>query len=155
MPRRSPHSLRAEVPGPRRGGAISTLLVGACPGPPWCADVHTYLFVDGLDLMARSHHGAAGLRPGQLLRPGGPLHPADAARQVRVASLDPSDPGAGGLDIRLGLRGGTVVWSDLMYPGFDGRVVVEARFHLGAVPGGDRAGARRTRQNHRDFRCRF
>ncbi|WP_331766028.1 hypothetical protein [Embleya sp. NBC_00896] len=30
----------------------------------------------------------------------------------------------------MGLRGETVVWSDLMYPGLDGRVVVEARFHL-------------------------
>ncbi|MEU0939818.1 hypothetical protein [Embleya sp. NPDC005971] len=97
--------------------------------------MHTYIFVDGLDVVARGYEGAVGVHPGVLLRPGGPLYPTDVVRRVRVAFGDPSDSGAGGVDIRLGLRGETVVWSDLMYPGPDGQAVVEARFHLGQYVG--------------------
>jgi hypothetical protein len=49
-------------------GAVSTLLISACPGPPSCAAVRTYLFVDGLDVVARSDSRMAGLDPRRLLR---------------------------------------------------------------------------------------
>ncbi|WP_286158026.1 hypothetical protein [Streptomyces sp. CB03911] len=110
-------------------GAVSTLLVTACPGPPVCSAVHTYLHVDGLDLIGRSHHGATGDHPDRLLRPGGPLHPLDQARTVDVTSQE-HGPGAASVRIRVRLRGATVIWGDLMYPGGDGRVVEEVRFDL-------------------------
>ncbi|MET7692968.1 hypothetical protein ABZT06_34265 [Streptomyces sp. NPDC005483] len=90
--------------------------------------MHTYLFVDGLDLMARSDSRMAGLGPGRLLRPGGPLWPTDMPCTVEVAADDP--PGPGRLTLRVRLRGETVVWSDLMYPGVDGRPVECVRFRL-------------------------
>jgi hypothetical protein len=34
------------------------------------------------------------------------------------------------LTVRVKLRGETVVWSDLMYPGPDGRPIEEVRFRL-------------------------
>ncbi|MFJ2592921.1 hypothetical protein [Streptomyces erythrochromogenes] len=71
MPRRSPRKLRAGAPG-SPGDAVSTLLISTCPGPPVCTAVHTYLFVDGLDVITRSDRRMAGLAPGLLLRPGGP-----------------------------------------------------------------------------------
>ncbi|MFD5621045.1 hypothetical protein [Streptomyces yangpuensis] len=129
MPRRSPRELRAPVSG-GRSGALGTLLVGACPGPPVCTAVHTHLFVDGLDVITRSDSRMAGLAPGLLLRPGGPLHPADTPRTVDVAAPEGPDPGPDRLTVRVRLRGGTVVWSDLMYPGADGVVVEEVRFRL-------------------------
>ncbi|MEU9863686.1 hypothetical protein AB0D99_22705 [Streptomyces sp. NPDC047971] len=109
---------------------MSTLLISACPGPPVCAAVHTHLFVDGLDLIARSDAGMAGLQPGRLLRPGGPLYPADMPRAVDLAAQVRPEPGPRGLTVTIRLRGKTVVWSDLMYPGGDGRPVEEVRFHL-------------------------
>ncbi|BAJ32928.1 MULTISPECIES: hypothetical protein [Kitasatospora] len=63
---------------------ISTLLLGVCPGPPQCTATHTYLFVDGLDLISRSNVNARGAVPGRLLRPGGQLWPTDRARTVDV-----------------------------------------------------------------------
>ncbi|WP_329208937.1 hypothetical protein OG257_18945 [Streptomyces sp. NBC_00683] len=93
--------------------------------------MHTYLFVDGLDVIGRSDSGAVGLRPDTLLRPGGPLYPADAARSVGVASSQGhsgSDPAT--LHIRVRLRGATVVWSELMYPGLDDGVIEEVCFDL-------------------------
>ncbi|MEV6679527.1 hypothetical protein AB0N09_22120 [Streptomyces erythrochromogenes] len=129
MPRRSPRRLRAGAPaGP--GDAVSTLLIGTCPGPPACTAVHTYLFVDGLDVITRSDRRMAGLAPGRLLRPGGPLHPTDAPRTVAVAAEVGPDPGPDRLTVRVRLRGETVVWSDLMYPGADNMVVDEVRFRL-------------------------
>ncbi|WP_328718184.1 hypothetical protein OHT52_01110 [Streptomyces sp. NBC_00247] len=92
--------------------------------------MHTHLFVDGLDMIARSHSGAVGLHPRRLLRPGGPLYPADAIRDVNVASVVPSEPSAGGLVVRMRLHGETVVWTDLMYPDLQGRLVDEVRFDL-------------------------
>ncbi|MEU9562254.1 hypothetical protein AB0D16_09455 [Streptomyces sp. NPDC048161] len=92
--------------------------------------MHTYLFVDGLDMIARSHSGAAGLHPRRLLRSGGPLYPTDAVRDVSVASVVPSEPNAGGLVVRVRLQGETVVWTDLMYPDLQGRLVDEVRFDL-------------------------
>ncbi|GAB7109315.1 hypothetical protein JCM4814A_76290 [Streptomyces phaeofaciens JCM 4814] len=109
---------------------MSTLLVGACPGPPVCAGVHTYLFVDGLDVVARSDGRMAGLGPGRLLGPGGPLYPTDRPRTVEVAAQERPDPGPDRLTVRIGLRGGTVIWSGLMYPGPDGGPVEEVRFRL-------------------------
>lgn len=100
-----------------------------------CTAVHTYLFVDGLDLISRSDSGSAGMDPERLLRPGGPLYPRDAARSVRLASRERSDPDSAGLHIRVRLRGETVVWSELMYPGLDHGVVEEVRFHLGQYLG--------------------
>jgi len=50
---------------------------------------------------------------------------------VRVASLDSSEPDAGGLDIRVRLQGETVIWGDLMYPDRESLVTEEVRFHLG------------------------
>ncbi|MET9466163.1 hypothetical protein ABZY44_15460 [Streptomyces sp. NPDC006544] len=129
MPRSSPRTLRSAGPvGP--AGALSTLLVTACPGPPVCPAVHTYLFVDGLDLVARSDGAMAGLDPRRLLRPGGPLYPADTPREAGLAA--PRGPGHGAerLTVRIRLRGGTVIWSGLMYPGSDGEVVEEVRFRL-------------------------
>jgi hypothetical protein len=46
--------------------------------------VHTYLFVDGLDVVARSDSRRAGLDPSRLLRPGGPLYPTDTPCTVDV-----------------------------------------------------------------------
>ncbi|MFI8454567.1 hypothetical protein [Kitasatospora sp. NPDC085464] len=109
---------------------VSTLLVGVCPGPPVCRAVHTYLFVDGLDVIARSHDGAAGGHPSRLLRPGGPLHPADQPRSVELGTQGQGPDTALAVRIRVRLRGRTVFWSDLMYPGADGRVIEEVRFDL-------------------------
>ncbi|GAA2116132.1 hypothetical protein GCM10009759_61480 [Kitasatospora saccharophila] len=124
-------------PGRRQGqgqgplpGRVSTLLTGVCPGPPQCGAVHTYLFVDGLDLITRSHVGAAGAPPGLLLRPGGPLWPTDRARTVNVAALGRDGSDAPEVEIRVRLRGRNVVWSGLMYPGVDGGAIEEVRFDL-------------------------
>ncbi|MFE3285030.1 hypothetical protein ACFXJJ_18195 [Streptomyces sp. NPDC059233] len=95
-----------------------------------CTAVHTHLFVDGLDFVTRSDSRMAGLDPALLLRPGGPLHPADSPRTVDVAARVGPDPGPERLSLRIRLRGGTVIWSDLMYPGPDGGVVEEVRFRL-------------------------
>ncbi|MDX3756663.1 hypothetical protein ACWDBO_00775 [Streptomyces mirabilis] len=130
MPRRSPRELRATVPDGRSEGAASTLLISACPGPPACAAVHTYLFVDGLDVVARSDSRMAGLDPGRLLRPGGPLCPTDMPCNVDVAAQEQPEPGPDRLTIRVRLRGEAVIWSDLKYPGLDGRVIEEVRFRL-------------------------
>ncbi|MER5409604.1 hypothetical protein [Streptomyces sp. NPDC002769] len=130
MPRRSPRELRATVPAGRSAGAVSTLLISTCPGPPVCAALHTYLFVDGLDVVARSDSRMAGLDPMRLLRPGGPLRPADMPCRVEVAAQERPEPGPDRLTVRVRLRGETVVWSGLMYPGLDGRVVEEVRFRL-------------------------
>ncbi|MFF3408902.1 hypothetical protein ACFYW8_22350 [Streptomyces sp. NPDC002742] len=109
---------------------MSTLLISACPGPPVCAAVHTYLFVDGLDVIARSDSRMAGLEPGRLLGPGGPLCPRDMPHTVEVASQERPEPGPGRLTVRVRLRRETVIWSDLMYPGLDGRGITEVRFRL-------------------------
>ncbi|MFE1288511.1 hypothetical protein [Streptomyces sp. NPDC058751] len=109
---------------------MSTLLISTCPGPPVCADVHTYLFVDGLDLVTRSDSSALGLHPRRLLRPGGPLYPTDAPREVRVADRGPPGPARDGLTVTVQLQGETVVWSGLSYPDLDHGVVEEVRFHL-------------------------
>ncbi|MET8169333.1 hypothetical protein ABZT34_34640 [Streptomyces sp. NPDC005329] len=106
------------------------MLVGACPGAPACVAVHTYLFVDGLDVVARSDSRMAGLDPRRLLRPGGPLHPTDMPSEVEVAARERPERGPEKLTFRIRLRGGTVIWSDLMYPGPDGRLVEEVRFRL-------------------------
>ncbi|WP_330308120.1 MULTISPECIES: hypothetical protein [unclassified Streptomyces] len=98
--------------------------------------MHTYLFVDGLDLISRSDSGSVGMDPERLLRPGGPLYPTDAARSVCLTSQAQSDPGgSAGLRVRVRLSGETVVWSELMYPGLDHGVIEEARFHLGQYLG--------------------
>ncbi|MGW3321062.1 hypothetical protein [Streptomyces virginiae] len=130
MPRRPPRALRATVPDGRDDYRTSTLLIGACPGPPVCAAVHTYLFVDGLDVVARSDSRMVGLAPRRLLRPGGPLHPTDMPHVAAVAAESGPDPGPDPLTVRVRLRGETVIWSDLMYPGPDGATVEEVRFHL-------------------------
>ncbi|MGW4232403.1 hypothetical protein ACWEF9_24460 [Streptomyces sp. NPDC004980] len=92
--------------------------------------MHTYLFVDGLEMIGRSDSRAVGLRPDELLRPGGPLYPGDASRSVLVASRGRPDSGSAEVHIRVRLRGGTVVWSELTYPGLDHGVVEEVRFDL-------------------------
>ncbi|WP_245401420.1 hypothetical protein [Nocardia albiluteola] len=106
------------------------MLISACPGPPICNAVHTYLFVDGLDFIARSNSGAGGGHPSQLLRPGGPLYPTEQGRTVQVTEQDEASSGSSGVEVRVKLRGQTVIWSDLMYPGADDRVVEEVRFNL-------------------------
>ncbi|WP_319054314.1 hypothetical protein [Streptomyces europaeiscabiei] len=117
---------------------MSSLLVSACPGSPTCTAVHTYLFVDGLDVITRSDSRMVGLGPRRLLRPGGPLYPTDMPCTVDVATLKQPEAGPEAepepepdrLTIRVRLRGETVIWSDLAYPGFDGRPVEEVRFRL-------------------------
>ncbi|MET9688965.1 hypothetical protein ABZY81_10850 [Streptomyces sp. NPDC006514] len=131
MPRRAPRAPRATAPHRQSDSRTSTLLISACPGPPVCAAVHTYLFVDGLDVVARSNSGMAGLHPRQLLRPGGPLHPTDMPRSADVATEVRPGSGPDPLTIRVRLRGETVIWSDLMYAGPDDTSVEEVRFHLG------------------------
>lgn len=131
MPRRPPRGLRFRQPDLRSRGAISTLLISTCPGPSACTSLHTYLFVDGLDMVSRSDSRAAGLHPRWLLRPGGPLYPTDAARQVSVATQHRPEAGPASLGIGVRLQGEIVVWTDLMYPGFDGRAIEEVHFHLG------------------------
>ncbi|MEU0182629.1 hypothetical protein ABZ312_15770 [Streptomyces sp. NPDC006207] len=83
-------------------------------------------------MVARSDSRMAGLDPRRLLRPGGPLYPTDMPREVEVAAQGQagSGPGRLGIRLRLRLRGGTVIWSGLMYPGIDGRPVEEVRFRL-------------------------
>ncbi|GAA1957896.1 hypothetical protein [Kitasatospora viridis] len=130
MPRKPPGVVRAtppEHPGP---APVSHLLIGTCPGPPACAAVHTYLFVDGLDLIERSHSGAVGIPPHLLLSPGGPLYPTDRARTVTVADPPLGSSNSFGVEIRIRMRGGTVIWSDLMYPGADRAPIWEVRFEL-------------------------
>ncbi|MEV6378624.1 hypothetical protein AB0M31_04300 [Streptomyces sp. NPDC051773] len=51
-------------------------------------------------------------------------------RTVDVATQEQPEPGPDRLTIRVGLRGETVIWSDLMYPGPDGRPIEEVCFHL-------------------------
>ncbi|MFB0632259.1 hypothetical protein [Streptomyces sp. AB3(2024)] len=92
--------------------------------------MHTYLFVDGLDLVVRSDSRMAGLDPRRLLRPGGPLYPRDMPRTVEVAAEERPESGPGRLTVRVRLRGETVIWSDLMYPGVDDGAVEEVRFRL-------------------------
>ncbi|MGW6735791.1 hypothetical protein [Streptomyces sp. NPDC055013] len=118
------------MPDGQSDDAVNTLLISACPGPPACAAVHTYLFVDGLDVVARSDSRMAGLDPRRLLRPGGPLYPTDMPCMVDVATQEQPETGPDGLTIRIRLRGETVIWSDLMYPGLDGRPIEEARFRV-------------------------
>ncbi|MER5894798.1 hypothetical protein [Streptomyces sp. NPDC001876] len=130
MPRRSPGVLRAGPPDRQTRSRTSTLLIGACPGPPVCTAVHTYLFVDGLEVIGRSDSRAVGLRPDELLRPGGPLYPAEAARSVGVASSQGHPGSEPTLHIRVRLRGATVLWSELMYPGRDEGVIEEVCFDL-------------------------
>jgi hypothetical protein len=72
----------------------------------------------------------AGLDPRRLLRPGGPLYPTDVPCKVDVAAQEQPEPGPDRLTVRVKLRGETVVWSDLMYPGPDGRPIEEVRFRL-------------------------
>lgn len=123
------------MPDGQGDDAVSTLLISACPGPPPCAAVHTYLFVDGLDVVARSDSSMAGLDPRRLLRPGGPLYPTDMPCKVDVAAQEQPEPGPGRLTIRLRLRGETVIWSDLAYPGLDGKPIEKVRFCLEQYPG--------------------
>ena len=118
------------MPHGQSDGAVSTLLISACPGPPTCAAVHTYLFVDGLDVVARSDTRMFGLDPSRLLRPGGPLYPTDTPCTVDVATQEQSEPAPDGLTVQVRLRGDTVIWSGLMYPGPDGRPIEEVRFRL-------------------------
>ncbi|MFF3690891.1 hypothetical protein [Streptomyces sp. NPDC002187] len=47
-----------------------------------------------------------------------------------MATQEQPEPGPDRLTIRVRLRGETVIWSDLMYPGPDGRPVEEVRFRL-------------------------
>ncbi|WP_354644184.1 hypothetical protein [Kitasatospora camelliae] len=122
--------VRATLPDRQVCDSVSTLLIGVCPGPPRCSAVHTYLYVDGLDLIARSNGGAVGGCPDRLLRPGGPLYPSDRARTVDVAVQDHASNSSCGVEVRVRLRGQTVIWTDLMYPGADGRVIEEVRFDL-------------------------
>ncbi|MFC8717897.1 hypothetical protein [Kitasatospora sp. NPDC057198] len=118
------------MPAPGQG-RVSTLLIGVCPGLPLCEAVHTYLFVDGLDLITRSDARAVGAPPGLLLRPGGPLWPTDQARTVNVATLERGGGGVPGVEVRIQLRRGrSVVWSGLGCPGADGGVIEEVRFDL-------------------------
>lgn len=145
MPRRAPGALRRPGPGGVRGGTVntgrtvSTLMISTCPGPPGCSAPHSYVFVDGLDMISRSDSRMLGLPPRLLLRPGGPLHPADFPRTVGVATYEdplpedgPGDePGPEELRIRVHLRGQTVVWTGLMYPGLEDGPTEEARFGLG------------------------
>ncbi|MFE2413195.1 hypothetical protein ACFXDE_33125 [Kitasatospora sp. NPDC059408] len=128
MPRRSPRPVRAGPAGRQGHGPVGTLLITACPGPPTCSAVHTYLFVDGLDLIARTHDGATGGHPGRLLRPAGPLYPSDQARQVHVATHGQGPDAAPAVGIRIRLRGRTVVWDGLMYPDARDRIIEEVRF---------------------------
>ncbi|MDX3135010.1 hypothetical protein PV367_35655 [Streptomyces europaeiscabiei] len=119
---------------------MSSLLISACPGSPACTAVHTYLFVDGLDVITRSDSRMVGLGPRRLLRPGGPLYPTDMPCTVGVATLKQSEPEPkpesepepepDRLTVRVRLRGETVIWSGLAYPGFDGTPVEEVRFGL-------------------------
>ncbi|MFJ5231173.1 hypothetical protein ACIQBJ_14915 [Kitasatospora sp. NPDC088391] len=105
---------------------LGTLLIGTCPGPPACGALHSYLFVDGLDLITRTNATALGAPPADLLRPGGPLHPTDRPRTVRVTVADDDAE----VRFQLHLRGRTVIWSDLAYPDADGHLVEEVRFDL-------------------------
>ena len=95
-----------------------------------CDTVHTYLFVDGLDLIARTYNGATGCHPTQLLRPGGPLYPTDQARSVDVATYGQGFNTVSVVGFRILLRRQTVIWRDLMYPGAEDRSIAEVRFDL-------------------------
>ncbi|QFR02807.1 hypothetical protein F9278_25780 [Streptomyces phaeolivaceus] len=85
-------------------------------------------------MITRGDSGMVGLGPERLLRPGGPLCPTDMPRTVEVATRARPEPGptpeSDTLTVRIRLRGGTVIWSGLAYPGPDGGPVEEARFDL-------------------------
>jgi hypothetical protein len=51
-------------------------------------------------------------------------------RTVDVAAQEAPEPGPNRLTIRIQLRGETVIWSDLIYPGPDDRAIEEVRFRL-------------------------
>jgi hypothetical protein len=50
--------------------------------------------------------------------------------KVDVAAQERPEPGPDRLTIRVRLRGETVIWTDLMYPGLDGKPIEEVRFRL-------------------------
>ncbi|MGW0585699.1 hypothetical protein ACWD25_59835 [Streptomyces sp. NPDC002920] len=81
-------------------------------------------------MVTRSDSRMTGLDPKRLLRPGGPLYPTDTRRAVDVATQEQPEPGPDRLTIRIRLRNETVIWSDLIYPGLDGRPIEEVRFRL-------------------------
>ncbi|MGW6847385.1 hypothetical protein ACWGCK_01265 [Streptomyces virginiae] len=59
--------------------------------------------------------------------------PRRAPRALRATAPDRRSgpaPSPYPLTVRIRLRGETVIWSDLMYPGPDGTTVEEVRFHL-------------------------
>ncbi|MER6125891.1 hypothetical protein ABT173_25345 [Streptomyces sp. NPDC001795] len=47
-----------------------------------------------------------------------------------MATQEQPEPGPDRLTIRVRLRGETATWSNLMYPGPDGRGIEEVRFRL-------------------------
>ncbi|MFF3711048.1 hypothetical protein [Streptomyces phaeochromogenes] len=49
---------------------------------------------------------------------------------MAVATQEQPAPEPDRLTIRVRLRGDTVIWSDLAYPGPDGRPIEEVRFRL-------------------------
>lgn len=132
MPRRSPGALRAE-PAHSTADHLSSLRITACPGPPACDGWHTLLHIDGTELIAATNPELRGLDPDRLLRPGGPLYPADYPLDAGIAYLSDSCgvPECHGLTVRIRLRSDRVTWSGLFYQDFDGRLIEQVRFDLG------------------------
>jgi hypothetical protein len=132
MPRKSPHALRAEPPrSPTR--QFGNLRITVCPGPPLCAGFHSQIYVDGTEIVAATDPMLRGLDPDALLRPGGPLYPADYERHAGIAYLPDSCgiPECHGMTIRIRLTRDAVIWSGLCYQDFDGKLVEQVRFDLG------------------------
>src|SRR6185437_14552214 len=123
MPRKSPGALRAE-PGHLTTDQVRSLRITVCPGPPNSDALHTLLHVDGTELIAATNPELRGLDPDQLLRPGGPLYPADYPRRAAIAYLPDSCgvPECHGLTVNIRLHGVRVTWSGLFYQDFDGRL---------------------------------
>ena len=132
MPRRSPGALRAE-PARSATDHVSSLRITVCPGLPACDGLHTLLRIDGTELIAATNPELRGLDPEQLLRPGGPLYPADYPRRAGIAYLSDSCgvPECHGLTINIRLHGDRVTWSGLFYQDFDGRLIEHVHYDLG------------------------
>src|SRR5581483_10020572 len=132
MPRRSPGALRAD-PAHSTANRLSSLRITVCPCPPSCDGRHTQLHIDGTELIAATNPELRGLDPDRVLRPGGPLYPADHPHHAGLAYLPDSCgmPKSHGLTVRIRLRGYRVTWSGLFYQDFDGRLIEQVQFDLG------------------------
>ena len=98
-----------------------------------CTGFHGQIYIDGTEIIAATNPELRGLDPDTLLRPGGPLYPADYERHAGIAYLSGGCgvPECHGMTVRIRLAGDAVIWSGMFYQDFDGKLVEQVRFDLG------------------------